>query len=130
LDVVEVCRPCVLWDCDGRTYAIDCYLKLLVRLCHIYDLRGGVKTIKAGASQDQILNETRLRNLQLQLIRDLREVMIHLIILIKIQTPLLCIQVPVECKTLRCEFIHYKLVGLFFLLDPSWFCVNKYLIHH
>lgn len=74
LDVVEVCRPCVLWDCDGRTYAIDCYLKLLVRLCHIYDTRGGVKTIKTGASQDQILNETRLRNLQLQLIRDLREV--------------------------------------------------------
>ncbi|KAG8059159.1 hypothetical protein GUJ93_ZPchr0002g26110 [Zizania palustris] len=74
LDVVEVCRPCVLWDCDRRTYAIDCYLKLLVRLCHIYDTRGGVKTIKAGASQDQILNETRLRNLQLQLIRDLREV--------------------------------------------------------
>ncbi|GJN07278.1 hypothetical protein PR202_ga25097 [Eleusine coracana subsp. coracana] len=30
LDVVEVCRPCVLWDCSGRTYAIDCYLKLLV----------------------------------------------------------------------------------------------------
>ncbi|KAF8731011.1 hypothetical protein HU200_016891 [Digitaria exilis] len=74
LDVVEVCRPCVLWDCDGRTYAIDCYLKLLVRLCHIYNTRGGVKTIKAGASQDQILNETRLRNLQLQLIRDLCEV--------------------------------------------------------
>jgi hypothetical protein len=76
LDVVEVCRPCVLWDCNGRTYAIDCYLKLLVRLCHIYDTRGGVKTIKAGASQDQILNETRLRNLQLQLIRDLREVVV------------------------------------------------------
>ncbi|KAL5204117.1 hypothetical protein ABZP36_008988 [Zizania latifolia] len=74
LDVVEVCRPCVLWDCNGRTYAIDCYLKLLVRLWHIYDTRGGVKTIKAGASQDQILNETRLRNLQLQLIRDLHEI--------------------------------------------------------
>ncbi|AQK58581.1 protein TPLATE [Zea mays] len=74
LDVVEVCRPCVLWDCDGRTYAVDCYLKLFGRLCHIYDTRGGVKTIKAGASQDQILNEMRLRNLQLQLIRDLREV--------------------------------------------------------
>lgn len=74
LEVVEVCRPCVLWDCDGRTYAIDCYLKLLVRLCHIYDTRGGVKRIKDGASQDQILNETRLRNLQLQLIKDLREV--------------------------------------------------------
>jgi hypothetical protein len=80
LDVVEVCRPCVLWDCDGRTYAIDCYLKLLVRLCHIYDTRGGVKTIKAGASQDQILNETRLRNLQLQLIKDLREVVIYIYI--------------------------------------------------
>ncbi|XP_072969493.1 protein TPLATE [Typha angustifolia] len=74
LDVVEVCKPCVWWDCDGRTYAIDCYLKLLVRLCHIYDTRGGVKRIKDGASQDQILNETRLRNLQLQLIKDLREV--------------------------------------------------------
>lgn len=74
LEVVEVCKPCIIWDCDGRTYAIDCYLKLLVRLCHIYDTRGGVKTIKDGASQDQILNETRLRNLQLQLIRDLREV--------------------------------------------------------
>ncbi|THU53876.1 hypothetical protein C4D60_Mb10t19010 [Musa balbisiana] len=74
LEVVEVCRPCVLWDCDGRTYAIDCYLKLLVRLCHIYDTRGGVKRIKDGASQEQILNETRLRNLQLQLIKDLREV--------------------------------------------------------
>ncbi|PKU80390.1 protein TPLATE [Dendrobium catenatum] len=74
LEVVEVCRPCVMWDCDGRTYAIDCYLKLLVRLCHIYDTRGGVKTIKDGASQDQILNETRLRNLQLQLLKDLREV--------------------------------------------------------
>ncbi|CAN0924649.1 Protein TPLATE [Linum grandiflorum] len=74
LEVVEVCRPCVKWDCDGRTYAIDCYLKLLVRLCHIYDTRGGVKTIKDGASQDQILNETRLQNLQRQLVKDLREV--------------------------------------------------------
>ncbi|KAH7681023.1 Armadillo-like helical-containing protein [Dioscorea alata] len=74
LEVVEVCKPCVMWNCDGRTYAIDCYLKLLVRLCHIYDTRGGVKRIKDGASQDQILNETRLRNLQLQLIKDLREV--------------------------------------------------------
>lgn len=74
LEVVEVCRPCVMWDCDGRTYAIDCYLKLLVRLSHIYDTRGGVKTIKDGASQDQILNETRLRNLQLQLLKYLREV--------------------------------------------------------
>ncbi|XP_078433790.1 ARM repeat superfamily protein [Wolffia australiana] len=74
LEVVEVCKPCVKWDCDGRTYAIDCYLKLLVRLCHIYDTRGGVKRVKDGASQDQILNETRLQNLQLQLIRDLHEV--------------------------------------------------------
>lgn len=74
LEVVEVCRPCVKWDCEGRTYAIDCYLKLLVRLCHIYDTRGGVKRIKDGASQDQILNETRLQNLQRQLVKDLREV--------------------------------------------------------
>ncbi|EEF50944.1 conserved hypothetical protein [Ricinus communis] len=74
LEVVEVCRPCVKWDCDGRTYAVDCYLKLLVRLCHIYDTRGGVKTVKDGASQDQILNETRLQNLQRELVKDLREV--------------------------------------------------------
>ncbi|KAJ1427527.1 Armadillo-type fold [Sesbania bispinosa] len=74
LEVVEVCRPCVKWDCDGRTYAIDCYLKLLVRLCYIYDTRGGVKRVKDGASQDQILNETRLQNLQRELVRDLREV--------------------------------------------------------
>ncbi|KAJ9135446.1 hypothetical protein P3X46_032628 [Hevea brasiliensis] len=74
LEVVEVCRPCVKWDCDGRTYAIDCYLKLLVRLCHTYDTRGGVKTVKDGASQDQILNETRLQNLQRKLVKDLREV--------------------------------------------------------
>lgn len=74
LEVVEVCRPCVKWDCEGRTYAIDCYLKLLVRLCHIYDTRGGVKRVKDGASQDQIMNETRLRNLQVQLVKDLREV--------------------------------------------------------
>ncbi|XP_058102238.1 protein TPLATE [Magnolia sinica] len=74
LEVVEVCRPCVKWDCEGRTYAIDCYLKLLVRLCHIYDTRGGVKRVKDGASQDQILNETRLQTLQQQLIKDLREV--------------------------------------------------------
>ncbi|KAK4337740.1 hypothetical protein RND71_042227 [Anisodus tanguticus] len=74
LEVVEVCRPCVKWDCEGRTYAIDCYLKLLVRLCHIYDTRGGVKRVKDGASQDQILSETRLQNLQRDLVRDLREV--------------------------------------------------------
>lgn len=74
LEVVEVCRPCVGWDCDGRTYAIDCYLKLLVRLCHVYDTRGGVKRVKDGASQDQILNETRLQNLQRELVRDLLEV--------------------------------------------------------
>uniref|UniRef100_A0A5B6ZLC7 Protein TPLATE n=1 Tax=Davidia involucrata TaxID=16924 RepID=A0A5B6ZLC7_DAVIN len=74
LEVVEVCRPCVKWDCEGRTYGIDCYLKLLVRLCHIYDTRGGVKRVKDGASQDQILNETRLQNLQRELVKDLREV--------------------------------------------------------
>ncbi|KAI4320138.1 hypothetical protein MLD38_033648 [Melastoma candidum] len=74
LEVVEVCRPCVKWDCDGRTYAIDCYLKLLGRLCYIYDTRGGVKSVKDGASQDQILNETRLQNLQRELVKDLRDV--------------------------------------------------------
>ncbi|KAL3644038.1 hypothetical protein CASFOL_011970 [Castilleja foliolosa] len=74
LEVVEVCRPCVKWDCDGRTYAIDCYLKLLVRLCHIYDTRGGVKRVRDGASQDQILNETRLQNLQRELVKDLLEI--------------------------------------------------------
>lgn len=74
LEVVEVCKPCVKWDCEGRTYAIDCYLKLLVRLCHIYDTRGGVKKVKDGASQDQILNETRLQNLQQQLVKHLLEV--------------------------------------------------------
>ncbi|KAJ7974765.1 protein TPLATE [Quillaja saponaria] len=74
LEVVEVCRPCLKWDCDGRTYAIDCYLKLLVRLCYIYDTRGGVKRVKDGASQDQILNETRLQNLQRELVNGLREV--------------------------------------------------------
>ncbi|KAI6700827.1 hypothetical protein NL676_015151 [Syzygium grande] len=74
LEVVEVCRPCVKWDCDGRTYAIDCYLKLLVRLCYIYDTRGGVKRVKDGASQDQILNETRLQKLQRGLVKDLHEV--------------------------------------------------------
>ncbi|XP_043724267.1 protein TPLATE-like isoform X2 [Telopea speciosissima] len=73
LEVVEVCRPCVKWDCEGRSYAIDCYLKLLVRLCHIYDTRGGVKRVKDGASQDQILNETRLQNLQRELVKDLHE---------------------------------------------------------
>ncbi|KAG5534742.1 hypothetical protein RHGRI_022756 [Rhododendron griersonianum] len=73
LEVVEVCRPCVKWDCEGRTYAIDCYLKLLVRLCHIYDTRGGVKRVKDGASQDQIMNETRLQSLQRELVKDLRE---------------------------------------------------------
>lgn len=78
LEVVEVCRPCVKWDCDGRTYAIDCYLKLLVRLCHIYDTRGGVKRLKDGASQDQMLNETRLQNLQRELVKDLQEVSLEL----------------------------------------------------
>ena len=52
---------------------MDCYLKLLVRLCHIYDTRGGVKKVKDGASQDQIMNETRLHGLQKQLIKDLSQ---------------------------------------------------------
>ena len=74
LEVVEVCITCVKWDCEGRTYAMDYYLKLLVRLCHIYDTRGGVKKVKDGASHDQIMNETRLHGLQKQLIKDLSQV--------------------------------------------------------
>ena len=64
LEVVAGCRPCVKWDCEGRTYAMDYYLKLLVRLCHIYDTRGGVKKVKDGASRDQIMSEIRLHGLQ------------------------------------------------------------------
>ncbi|XP_024368196.1 protein TPLATE isoform X2 [Physcomitrium patens] len=74
LEVVEVCRPCVKWDCQGRTYAMDCYLKLLVRLCHIYDTVGGVKKAKDGASPEQIQAEIRLQALQKQLVKDLSEV--------------------------------------------------------
>ena len=58
----------------GRTYAMDCYLKLLVRLCHIYDTVGGVKKAKDGASPEQIVAETRLQALQSQLVKDLSEV--------------------------------------------------------
>ncbi|KAG6555879.1 hypothetical protein Mapa_002521 [Marchantia paleacea] len=74
LEVVEVCRPCVKWNCEGRLYAMDCYLKLLVRLCHIYETRAGVKKSKDGASPEQILAETRLQALQRQLVKDLSEV--------------------------------------------------------
>ncbi|XP_068665411.1 protein TPLATE-like [Aristolochia californica] len=105
LEVVEVCRPCVKWDCEGRTYAVDCYLKLLVRLCHIYDTRGGVKRVKDGASQDQILNETRLQNLQRLLISDLLEV----------NTPRIC------ARLLWAVAEHFDLEGLDPLLadDPE-----------
>jgi hypothetical protein len=65
---------CRFWCCAGRTYAMDCYLKLLVRLCHIYDTVGGVKKAKDGASPEQILAETRLQALQRQLVKDLSEV--------------------------------------------------------
>ena len=50
MEVVEVCRPCVKWDCDGRTYAIDCYLKLLVRL-YYYIISGA--TARFGGKQNQ-----------------------------------------------------------------------------
>jgi hypothetical protein len=60
----------------GRTYAMDCYLKFLVRLCHIYVTVGGVKKAKDGASSEQILAETRLQALQKQLVKDLSEVLI------------------------------------------------------
>jgi hypothetical protein len=120
LDVVEVCRPCVLWDCNGRTYAIDCYLKLLVRLCHIYDTRGGVKTIKAGASQDQILNETRLRNLQLQLIRDLREVMIPFFTFLECQCLTISSYVVKYHLKSKCVFIY-----LFYLINQ----IKEFLVY-
>lgn len=58
----------------GRTYAMDCYLKLLVRLCHIYDTVGGVKKAKDGASPEQIVAEKRLQALQRGLVKDLSEV--------------------------------------------------------
>lgn len=58
----------------GRTYAMDCYLKLLVRLCHIYDTVGGVKKAKDGASPEQILAEKRLQALQRELVKDLNAV--------------------------------------------------------
>ncbi|KAK4775001.1 hypothetical protein SAY86_009936 [Trapa natans] len=61
------------------TYAIVCYLKLLLRLCYIFDTGGGVKRVKDGASQDQILNETRLQNLQCELVNGLHEVARRLI---------------------------------------------------
>lgn len=53
---------------------MDCYLKLLVRLCHIYDTVGGVKKAKDGASPEQILAEKRLQALQRALVKDLSEV--------------------------------------------------------
>lgn len=42
---------------------MDCYLKLLVRLCHIYSTIGGVKKAKDGASPEQIVAEKRLQAL-------------------------------------------------------------------
>lgn len=53
---------------------MDCYLKLLVRLCHIYDTVGGVKKAKDGASPEQIVAEKRLQILQRALVKDLSEV--------------------------------------------------------
>jgi hypothetical protein len=58
----------------GRTYAMDCYLKLLVRLCHIYSTVGGVKKAKDGASPEQIVAEKRLQALQRGLVKNLSEV--------------------------------------------------------
>ena len=65
----------------GRTYAMDCYLKLLVRLCHIYDTVGGVKKAKDGASPEQIVAEKRLQALQRAIVKDLSEVSASAILL-------------------------------------------------
>lgn len=74
LEVVEVCRPCVRWDCQGRTYAMDSYLKLLVKLCCVYNTVGGGKKTKNVASPEQVLAEIRLAALQRELVKDLAEV--------------------------------------------------------
>ena len=74
LEVLEVGRPCVGWDCGGRTYAMDCYLRLLTQLCLLYDTAGGVKLIADGATPEQIRAEQRLQNLQRQLLEDLADV--------------------------------------------------------
>ncbi|GJP69726.1 hypothetical protein CLOP_g725 [Closterium sp. NIES-67] len=73
LEVVEVCRACVRWQCGGRTYAVDCYLRLLVRLCQVYNTAGGVKSAKDGATPEQIRAEQRLFTLQRQLLEDAKE---------------------------------------------------------
>ncbi|CAI5476371.1 unnamed protein product [Closterium sp. Yama58-4] len=73
LEVVEVCRPCVRWQCGGRTYAVDCYLRLLVRLCQVYNTASGVKSAKDGATPEQIRAEQRLYTLQRQLLEDAKE---------------------------------------------------------
>eukprot|EP00897_Mesotaenium_endlicherianum_P006906 jgi/Mesen1/6243/ME000323S05372 len=74
LEVLEVCRACVRWDCQGRTYAVDGYLRLLVRLCHLYDTAGGVKSVREGAAPEQVQAEQRLHSLQRQLLNDLPHV--------------------------------------------------------
>ncbi|CAI7877910.1 unnamed protein product [Closterium sp. NIES-53] len=73
LEVVEVCRACVRWQCGGRTYAVDCYLRLLVRLCQVYNTASGVKSAKDGATPEQIRAEQRLYTLQRQLLEDAKE---------------------------------------------------------
>nr|GEV21612.1 hypothetical protein [Tanacetum cinerariifolium] len=46
----EVCRVGARWDCEGQTYDVDCYVKL-VNLCYNVDTRGVVNDVKAGAHQ-------------------------------------------------------------------------------
>ena len=58
----------------GRTFAMDCYLKLLVQLCHIYSTIGGVKKAKDGVSPEQIVAEKRLQALQCKLIKNLGKI--------------------------------------------------------
>eukprot|EP00271_Cylindrocystis_brebissonii_P004677 TRINITY_DN1649_c0_g2_i1.p1 TRINITY_DN1649_c0_g2~~TRINITY_DN1649_c0_g2_i1.p1 ORF type:complete len:1215 (+),score=196.81 TRINITY_DN1649_c0_g2_i1:636-4280(+) len=74
IEVLETCRGCVRWDCEGRTYALDCYLRLLVQLCLLYDTAGGVKTIQDGSTTEQVQAAQRLQTLQRQLLDNLQEV--------------------------------------------------------
>eukprot|EP00850_Spirogloea_muscicola_P014758 SM000108S14202 [mRNA] locus=s108:143066:149764:- [translate_table: standard] len=74
LELVEVCRRCVRWECQGRTYAMDCYLRLLLRLCHLYGVSKGKKSVSTGASPAEVLAVQRLQGLQRQLLGDLKEV--------------------------------------------------------
>lgn len=74
LEVLEVCRNCLKWDCEGRTYAMDSYLRLLVKLCLLFDTAGGIKSVKDGATSEQVQLEQRLQSLHRQLLDNIQEV--------------------------------------------------------